>query len=445
MSKKLSNNNLGGYIQKKISLRMVGAYFYATFFFIMLFLPTTLISFRGCILATSLGLSFLAVFSGCQEWKIHKTILSWSLLCILASFIFIANGMLNDAPGALQSATVYMIWPLVYIWLIGLASSFGTYFMLARVIVLGTFFSASSGIFYVVSGYVGLNDEFNPFFIFLGGQLNIGKTLIEYNLFNIATLIFGFPFCITYLLAIYFKQGSTFAIGSNKFLTITTFISLIAIILTGRRAILLVAIISPILALLVVGSSYREKLNYKKLFSLLALIASIFLLVVLTAQFLFGISLEVVYTDFLLGFNFENKNNLSAYRRGEQYQALIDGWLSSPLMGSGHGAVAPKDSLAHANIWNYELQYIAILFQTGLVGIFVYFSAQLWLFYKLYIMTIGNTQINILSSAILVGSICFLIANATNPYLPKFDYLWVIFFPAGMLNCFLLKSNSSND
>ena len=38
----------------------------------------------------------------------------------------------------------------------------------------------------------------------------------------------------------------------------------------------------------------------------------------------------------------------------------------------------------------------------------------------------------------LAGFLSFMIANATNPYLAKFDYMWVMFIPVAMMNDRLL-------
>ena len=37
-------------------------------------------------------------------------------------------------------------------------------------------------------------------------------------------------------------------------------------------------------------------------------------------------------------------------------------------------------------------------------------------------------------AASLVGTTCFLIASASNPYLEKFDFLWVLFFPVAIIH-----------
>tara|TARA_B110000971_G_C19803123_1_gene405305 strand:- start:163 stop:378 length:216 start_codon:yes stop_codon:yes gene_type:complete len=40
----------------------------------------------------------------------------------------------------------------------------------------------------------------------------------------------------------------------------------------------------------------------------------------------------------------------------------------------------------------------------------------------------------------LVALVCFLIINASNPYLGKFDYLWTIFLPIASINAISLNS-----
>ena len=39
---------------------------------------------------------------------------------------------------------------------------------------------------------------------------------------------------------------------------------------------------------------------------------------------------------------------------------------------------------------------------------------------------------------VLVGMVSFLMGNAADPYLEKFDYMWVIFLPLGFINVWLL-------
>jgi len=82
---------------------------------------------------------------------------------------------------------------------------------------------------------------------------------------------------------------------------------------------------------------------------------------------------------------------------------------------------------------------MALLYHTGLVGTLIYAVAVLWVFWMgLKIVRSGHPY-GIYLLPILVGSALFLIANATNPYLEKFDYLWVIFLPVAFINHWLLS------
>jgi len=89
--------------------------------------------------------------------------------------------------------------------------------------------------------------------------------------------------------------------------------------------------------------------------------------------------------------------------------------------------------------WAYELLYVALLFQTGLLGFTAYTMAVAWIFWMgLKIIRSGDT-IGLWMLPTLVGMSCFLIASATNPYIVTFDYMWVIFLPIAFINLWLLK------
>ena len=39
--------------------------------------------------------------------------------------------------------------------------------------------------------------------------------------------------------------------------------------------------------------------------------------------------------------------------------------------------------------------------------------------------------------SVLVGTVSFLIANGADPYLEKYDYMWVVFLPVAIINIWL--------
>jgi hypothetical protein len=130
--------------------------------------------------------------------------------------------------------------------------------------------------------------------------------------------------------------------------------------------------------------------------------------------------------------------------RAEQFFALLDGWQQNPLFGAGHGASA-VGSLRDAEMpWAYELSYVALLFQTGLVGFSIYCSGVIWIFWMGFKIIRSSHWLGFYMLPVLVGTFCFLIANATNPYLAKFDYMWVIFLPVALINSYLLDKDKAS-
>ncbi len=107
----------------------------------------------------------------------------------------------------------------------------------------------------------------------------------------------------------------------------------------------------------------------------------------------------------------------------------------------GASALGPLRSVEMP--WAYELSYAALLFHTGIIGFLIYSSGVICIFWMgLKIMRSGH-WLGIYMLPVLVGTTCFLIANATNPYLEKFDYIWVIFLPVALINIWLLNKGKS--
>jgi hypothetical protein len=127
--------------------------------------------------------------------------------------------------------------------------------------------------------------------------------------------------------------------------------------------------------------------------------------------------------------------------RRDQFLALVDGWLQQPVFGSGQGAPAPGFIRSVETPWSYELTYLALLYHTGIVGFVVYTAGLFWTFLKSrQIARTGWPQAPYLV-ATLVGTASFVLANATNPYLEKYDSIWVLFLPIAFINVWLIETH----
>ena len=155
-------------------------------------------------------------------------------------------------------------------------------------------------------------------------------------------------------------------------------------------------------------------------------------------QFIYSFDLQIIVNVFIEGFNFDTYNV-----RREQFFALLSGWMDSPMLGAGHGASAKGSLRSYESSWAYELSYVALLFHVGIVGFLCYTAGVVWVYWMVLRIIRSGDQMGLYLLPILVGTTCFLIANATNPYLGKYDYIWVIFLPIAFINYWLLNNNPS--
>jgi hypothetical protein len=85
----------------------------------MLVLPASFQEIRGVFL-------LILLFFGVQSKKLfeirynYKIAVIW-VVNILFSIIFIFNGVIRSAPGAISLTTVYVVWPVLYFFFIGLS------------------------------------------------------------------------------------------------------------------------------------------------------------------------------------------------------------------------------------------------------------------------------------------------------------------------------------
>lgn len=106
----------------------------------------------------------------------------------------------------------------------------------------------------------------------------------------------------------------------------------------------------------------------------------------------------------------------SAGSRVSQAPKLWDAFMSNPILGDGLGAVIrPRFVRDTAAPWSYELTYLQILFQMGVVGLIAVFALPLIAMWRGLKEMIGALQAAPLAG--VMGILGILVASATNPYL----------------------------
>lgn len=404
-------------------------------FFLMLFVPTVYQPIKAIVLVALLYVILIGILTNQTKFALHYSVVVWACVLIGTGLFFIFWGVVNNAPGALRVATVYVLWPLVFTFLIAAISSAHAFQAIFTTIIVASFAIGVYSLTFI--GYAtGLLPSWMYFELDQGQAIGLHGGFVEYNMYSISTLIFVVPFMFALLHGFVFNQKSLFWLLCLAFV-----LCLILAILSGRRVLWLVLILTPIIyGLLSIIKIKRERIKLR--FNVAWLVLLPILTIVLTFVFgTFELDLYAIIKQIVAAFGGgSGPIEASAYLRFEQAAALHDGWMQSPLLGHGHGAVAGVIR-SYEMPWAYELQYHALFFNTGIVGALLYAGCIVWIYWQGVRMIRSSVEYGRLMLPLLVGLTCFLIANATNPYLLKFDYMWVIFLPLAIINRFLIEFN----
>ncbi|HTJ10972.1 MAG TPA: O-antigen ligase family protein [Dinghuibacter sp.] len=401
------------------------------FFLAMLIVPAAFQPERGALLAVILAGSLFYLSPNALRYD--KTLIGLGIINIAASVLFILNGLLLGAPGALKVATVYVVWPVLFMYFIGFhhgrerLTSFMWTILLGGIVssfLIGLFIANE---FFGLPGPIGLIAESQDY---LSGFYD---GFIQLHTNNLTTVFYAFTFALTILFLP--KEHNPFGRGRSKlFVRITVIVTLLVVIISGRRAFWMVLLLCPLIILVLMRVCHmRIKMK--------SLLLPIFLAItIIVAAFqVFSLNLETLTDRLTSSFEFNDPNAESNYTRKEQSDALIDGWKAQPILGAGLGATASSVIRNPEASWEYELSYWALLFHTGIVGMLIYVFSVVWIFVRSVLLIRRDRSTAYLLLPQLTGLLCFLVIYASNPYLEKFDYLWVLFLPITTLNALLVN------
>jgi len=409
--------------------RSIGSKLIGVFFFLMLILPASFQVPRGILLI--LILFFIIFNNKLSSFKYDKTLIIIGLINIFFSVAFTLNGIARSTPGAISVTTVYIVWPILYLYFIGLSDKIENIANFSKIIILGGLASAGLIIIFIFNNFFGFPIDISylvksqDFGVFWEG----GAT--ELNSMNLATVFYTFIFVLT-LICIP-KDFNNLKLNKNL-IRFALVVSLFLLFVSARRAFWVVCALSPFIILLLLKTIGIELRLKRFLFP-----ALFFLIATLAVVSYMTIDNDNLVAEFNSSFEFDNPDAESNYLRKEQFNALTSGWEDNWLIGAGLGASA-KGSIRDENAtWAYELSYNALLFHTGLVGIIVYGSSVLWIICQSIIICRRNKYYISYLLPQITALICFLLVNASNPYLSKFDYLWTIFLPLATLNAIKIE------
>lgn len=407
--------------------------------FLMLVAPmiAELLVFKIALLGVVL-LTIVIVTLATGRLALHPSICLWTYSLSAVGFFFIMEGLWKGIPGATEVVQLYVVWPIIYMLLIAGIRNEAIILGLTRTVIFSTICVAIYSIGYTLAKTHVLPNNGTVDFLFSdhGSQETLfveNEGFIRMQYPGLASLIFVVPFSFAALVVF----------RSSRFWTWTALIlGLGSVLLSGRRALFLVTMTAPLLTLLFVCFQpvITRHASVKSLvrITLVGVFAIGVLLSCLSSMS--GLNFDAMVEGFTAGFRFTpTETDTGASYRREQFHALLSSWMQNPILGSGYGAPAQGSIRSGKNTWNYELTYMALLHQTGILGVTAYGAAIVWVYWMgAKIIRSGGT-LSALMVACLVGMSSMLVANATNPYFGTFERYWAIFLPIGLINWWLVK------
>lgn len=413
----------------------------------MLVFPNVLLLLYVKAFLFALLIAFVAVAAFAHtSW--HPNVVTWTIGLAAVSLIFGIRGLFLDAPGASKCIQVYVFWPLVYLFLLGGINHARIFRGLQKTLVFSAGFIALFGLYFAMARLNIVPEVPHLDALYTAEEMDSGLFLTAGFSEGYVQLLYpginSMPFLVPFLIATAVSPSSQAGRRwvSRRWLSFSLFLSLAVVLLSGRRGLQLVTMLTP---LLILGLSFfqplRERLVLRKdlrratVMSLMVVVLSILLI----SPF-YKITFEGLADRFSAGFDFSASNQSdSSVVRVEQYLALMQGWTENPLIGKGLGASAHASIRLPKMPWSYELYYIDLLFQTGLFGFAAYAAGVAWIYWSgIRIIKCGGLGAQFMLPA-LVGMSGLLIATASNPYLARFDGIWAIFLPLAFINHWLLK------
>lgn len=409
----------------KISMTRIGGGSTLLLIFMAMFVPTVYVPIKAGLLLLACPVAILRMHLGVL--KINRTSVYAILALTFVGLLYSFYGFINGAPGAIRVLSIYFLWPWVFLLLSAFLSHGRSLELLFKTLIVSLIFIVIYS-FLFLGAEAGLVPESLYFELEQGQAVGLYDGFSEYNMYSISSLIFLIPLAIHFF---YIKL--TLPRQKHMYLWVMLILaSTVLTFLTGRRAMLLVFMITPMIILaecFLFSGPKKLPTKIRRLSRSLGFYMLAFFSFLIGFGLLdhLGFNLNKLWAMFSDGFDFESGQTASA--RTLQFFSLINGWIdNSILFGAGNGATV--DVVRSITMpWAYELTYVYLLFSTGIVGFLFYFG---WFGYGLLRVRQSlkmRPDLRIYVLPLMTGVFSLAIAAASNPYFGKFDYLWIIMLP----------------
>lgn len=360
--------------------------------------------------------------------KLSAIVLIWFAILLLYGTIWSFLGVLRGNLGALDCFRLNVIWPILFLIYVLYIDSYDKFETLIKTMVWATIAISVYNISMLLS-VINLIPDINSYLKIdneLSSGVGVYSGFTQLNSINIGSLAFLAPFVLVLLI----MNVSTYCRISKVTLASSVVLSIITIFISGRRVLLFEMLATSFLVIVLnylYNVSESRKLIMKNIIK--------FYIVILLAIVSSGVAL-LNYLNWdanQFGDRFFNAFESGNVRHME-IVALFNGFSEHPIMGVGFGKGVSDYVASYERPWTYEVSYSVILYATGILGSGVYLWCIGYIYYYLVIsLKLKPSKIGI-TIAMLVSFTCFLIANATNPYLGSYDFMWMLFLPIAYIN-----------
>ncbi len=215
-----------------------------------------------------------------------------------------------------------------------------------------------------------------------------------------------------------------------------------AILVSGRRAALVTALVTPVIWWLLPRLSSAAKALRSRTFMVVVTGAA----VIGVAAFVLGQDIGLLTSNVLSGFGAEtNYLGTTENIRATQSLALLERWLESPLWGHGFSAEASYQRGGELlSTAQFENQYLMYLMNVGVIGAawMIGLGMALW---KLAKKALLAPNCSPYLAPLLTGVVALGLANASNPYLQSVANWWVVILTLAVTNTTLIKRVERQD
>lgn len=312
----------------------------------------------------------------------------------------------NSSSALIEAARLYILWGCVFLVLVNGMRNINIEEVIDRSVYIATTLICASIFLVVIEAWFDfqvLPDEVRKE---LNGLVGLHDGYVQVALHSIGSLFFLIPYLIMSVL-----DSSKSNTKGKKILVI---VSLVAVALTGRRALWL--IVGMTLSYTLGKRLFRDVVKTTKV-----LLCSIVGLSALYVMIDMDISfLEDTYSHLSQAFGSDDERTI-------QNAYLVEKFFENPIFGAGIGfEVGYVRNMERP--WLYESTYHVLLAGLGFFGFAIMAINFVTFFLMDWWMVAGKEKFSIIGKPTLVGVLGMLIASYSNPYFGSFDFLFYLSF-----------------